>query len=93
LWVPESASDEALDGFIKRDVDTVYHYSSTCRMAPENDMGVVDDELRVHGVRNLSIADASVFPSILACHLQAPVVMVGERCADFLKKRYLGALA
>jgi len=92
VWVPEGSSDAALDAFIRRDVGTTYHYSSTCRMAPAGDMGVVDDELRVHGVGSLSIADASVFPRVLACHLQAPVVMVAERCADFLVKRHFGGL-
>jgi choline dehydrogenase len=47
--------------------------------------GVVDDELRVYGVHGLRVADASVFPSIPATHLQAPVVMVAEKCADFLR--------
>lgn len=83
--VPKSEDDADLDAFVRRHVASTYHYSSTCRMAPVEEMGVVDDELRVHGVRNLRIADASVFPVVPSAHPQAPVVMVAERCADFVK--------
>jgi len=87
LDVPQSESDTDLDDFIHHAARMTYHYSSTCRMAPEDDVmpGVVDDELRVYGVRGLRVADASVFPSIPAAHLQAPAVMVAEKCADFLR--------
>lgn len=83
--VPDSESEEDLDKFIRRGANTTFHYSSTCRMAPEADGGVVDDELRVHGIQGLRVADASVFPTIPAAHLQAPTVMIAERCADFIK--------
>ena len=85
--VPASDSDADLDVFITKWARTTYHYSSTCRMAPESDEfpGVVDDELRVHGVQNLRIADTSIFPQILATHLQAPAVMVAEKCAELIK--------
>ncbi|CAG8955202.1 hypothetical protein HYFRA_00007218 [Hymenoscyphus fraxineus] len=79
--------DAALDEFIKERVRTTYHYACSCRMAPENDPipGVVDDELRVHGLSNVRVCDTSVFPQITSSHLQAPAAMVGERCADFIK--------
>ena len=86
--VPESeTAGEALDDFIRRRARTTYHNSGTCRMAPESDAGVVDDELRVHGVENLRICDTSVFPQIVAAHLQAPVVMVAEKCVDMIRTR------
>ena len=84
---PASESDEDLDAFMRLNCRTTFHYSSTCRMAPEHDReggGVVDDELRVHGVRNLRIADSSVFPWIPATHLQAPAVAVAEKCAQMM---------
>lgn len=86
LFVPASSSDADIDAHIKRWSRTTYHYSSTCRMAPENDPfpGVVDDELRVHGVRKLRIADSSIFPRIPSTHLQAPAVMVGQKCAELI---------
>lgn len=88
LRIPPSESDEDLDDYIRKNAKTTYHYSSSCRMAPESELGVVDDKLRVHGIEGLRIADASIFPTIPATHLQAIVVMVGERCADFLIKDY-----
>lgn len=85
--VPDVSSDAALDAYIDKNVDTMYHYSSSCRMAPEEGThpGVVDDELRVHGVRKLRIADASVFPNCPAAHPQAVVYAFAERCADLMK--------
>lgn len=87
LLVPTSTDDQTLDNFVRDNIMSTYHYCSTCRMDAEDNMGVVDDELRVHGVERLRIADASVFPQIPACHLQAPVVMIAERCAEFIRTR------
>ncbi|KAG5337474.1 hypothetical protein C0989_009587 [Termitomyces sp. Mn162] len=68
LYMPESESDEDLDAFVRKTARTTYHYGCTCRMAPENDPrpGVVDDELRVHGVLNLRIADCSIIPDMIS---------------------------
>ncbi|KAJ4472168.1 GMC oxidoreductase [Lentinula aciculospora] len=85
LSVPEDTTDETLDEFSDDNVMSTFHYSSSCRMDTEKNMGVVDDELRVYGVNGLRIADASVFPQVPACHIQAPVVMVAERCAEFIR--------
>ena len=85
--IPKS-SDEEMDRYIRHRAKTTYHYSSTCRMAPQFDAqapGVVDDSLRVYGVSNLRVCDTSVFPQIIATHLQAPVVMVAEKCASMIK--------
>lgn len=81
--------DAAIDKLILRRNRTAYHYSSTCRMAPEGkDGGVVNHELLVHGFENLRVADSSIFPWVLGTHLQAPVVAVAEKCADMvLRKR------
>ncbi|TFK35047.1 alcohol oxidase [Crucibulum laeve] len=86
--VPASNSDADIDEFIRQYIRTTYHYTSTCRMAPEKDPrpGVVDDELRVHGISGLRIADTSIFPDIVATHTMAPAVMVAEKCATYIKK-------
>ncbi|KAJ7457878.1 GMC oxidoreductase [Mycena latifolia] len=84
--VPSALDDATLDEFIAAGLETMYHYASSCRMAPENDLlpGVVDHELRVHGVSNLRISDTSVFPSVPATHPQALVYAVAEKCADMV---------
>ncbi|KZT73342.1 GMC oxidoreductase [Daedalea quercina L-15889] len=86
--VPDVSSDAAVDEYIDKYVDTMYHYTSTCRMAPEDSArpGVVDDELRVHGIRKLRIADASVIPNVPAAHPQALVYALAEKCADMMRK-------
>ncbi|KAI0753766.1 alcohol oxidase [Fomes fomentarius] len=90
LIVPEAdSSDETLDAFIRTNLRTCYHYTSTCRMGQETHgerPSVVDTKLRVHGVRGLRVCDASVFPEIVGAHTMAPTVMVAEWCADFLKE-------
>jgi choline dehydrogenase-like flavoprotein len=90
LWSRETAaSDRELDAYIKSFTRSGFHYSCTCRMAPELDPdqpGVVDHELRVHGVRNLRVCDTSIFPQIVSSHTMAPVVMVAEKCAEMIKR-------
>lgn len=61
-------SDEQVEAYIREKVQTLYHPACTARMAPLEDGGVVDPFLRVHGIRGLRIADASVFPEINAGH-------------------------
>lgn len=82
----EAQGTQELEKFICERARTTYHYACSCRMAAEENLGVVDDELRVHGLANLRVCDTSVFPKITSSHLQAPAVMVAERCAEFVKK-------
>lgn len=65
-------SDEELEQFIRQNAQTLYHPACTARMAPLEDGGVVDPMLRVHGIPNLRIADASIFPSIISGHTVSP---------------------
>ncbi|MEM9086792.1 MAG: FAD-dependent oxidoreductase [Pseudomonadota bacterium] len=76
--------DAALDNLIRNRADTVYHPVGTCRMGADAD-SVVDPQLRVRGVDGLWIADASVMPKIVSGNTNAPSIMIGERCADFVK--------
>ncbi|KAI1824546.1 putative GMC oxidoreductase [Xylaria intraflava] len=80
--------DDQLDEYIEKHISSIYHLTSSCRMGPEDVGGVVDGELRVHGFRNLRVADASVLPNIPAAHPMAAVYMVAERCADFVKNTW-----
>jgi choline dehydrogenase len=77
-------SDEQLDEFVRNNAWTVFHPCCTCRMGSDPSLSVVDNRLRVHGVQNLRIADASIFPSIPSGNTNAPAIMVGERASDLL---------
>ncbi|KAK7453542.1 hypothetical protein VKT23_011822 [Stygiomarasmius scandens] len=91
--VPESLDDDTLNKYIRENADTMFHYSSTCRMAPEDaeSPGVVNDELRVHGLTNLRICDASTFPDVPATHPQALVYAFAEKCAAMILEAKLDA--
>ncbi|WP_409465504.1 GMC family oxidoreductase [Amycolatopsis sp. GA6-003] len=60
-----------------------FHASGTVRMGPD---GAVDERLRVHGIDGLRVADASVFPAIPRGNTNAPALMIGERCAEFIRE-------
>ncbi|QUL37473.1 GMC family oxidoreductase [Erythrobacter sp. JK5] len=76
--------DAALDHMIRERADTVYHPVGTCRMGSDAD-AVVDPTLRFNGLDGLWIADASIMPRIVSGNTNAPSIMIGERCADFVK--------
>jgi choline dehydrogenase-like flavoprotein len=76
--------DAALDQMIRNRSDTVYHPVGTARMGSDAD-AVCDPCLRVRGVEGLYIADASVMPRLVSGNTNAPSVMIGERCADFVR--------
>lgn len=80
---PEVQSDEELLDFVAREGESAYHPSCTCKMGYD-DMAVVDSELKVHGIENLRVVDASVFPSITNGNIYAPVMMVAEKAADLI---------
>ena len=61
-------TDEQLADIARNNIDTLYHPACSARMAPLEDDGVVDPELRVYGIPNLRIADASAFPTIVSGH-------------------------
>jgi choline dehydrogenase len=81
---PQIRSDEDLVHDIRQRSGTVYHPCCTCRMGPDPATAVVDARLRVHGLRNLRVCDASVFPAIPAGNLNAPAMMVGWRGAQII---------
>ncbi|KAF5382119.1 hypothetical protein D9615_004436 [Tricholomella constricta] len=81
-------SDEELGDIIRERVQTLYHPASTCRMAPLQDAGVVDSQLRVHGIQGLRVCDASVFPTIVSGHTAGAVYAIAEKLSDMLKAQY-----
>ena len=84
--VPASDSDEDLVAHIRRNTQTIYHPTSTCRMGAD-DGAVVDLDLRVRGVEGLRVVDASVMPSVVRGNTNAPVIAIAERAADLIAGR------
>ncbi len=76
-------TDEEILDFVAREGESAYHPSCTCKMGYD-EMSVVDADLRVHGVENLRVVDASVMPSITNGNIYAPVMMIAEKAADII---------
>jgi choline dehydrogenase-like flavoprotein len=76
---PASDTDEAIDAFLRGNAFSFYHPSGSCSMGK-----VVDARLRVLGLDNVRVADASVMPTELTGNLNAPAIMIGERVGDFI---------
>ncbi|MBM9615096.1 choline dehydrogenase [Desulfobulbus rhabdoformis] len=76
-------SDEEILDFVAREGESAYHPSCTCKMGYD-DMSVCDSNLKVHGVENLRLVDASVMPAITNGNIYAPVMMIGEKAADLI---------
>lgn len=75
--------DAALEQRIRERADTIYHPVGTARMGCDA-QAVCDPRLRVRGVERLYVADASVMPRLIGGNTNAPSIMIGERCAEFL---------
>ncbi|HEX8382129.1 MAG TPA: choline dehydrogenase [Sphingomonas sp.] len=89
---PDIDSDAAIDAWVRRTAETIYHPIGTCRMGAADDpRAVVDAELRVCGIAGLRVIDASVMPSLVSSNTNAPTIMIAERAADLIRGR--GALA
>ena len=70
-----------IDTFIRTQSFSFYHPSGTCMMGK-----VVDDRLKVHGLRNVRVADTSIMPTLVTGNTNAPAIMIGERAADFIRR-------
>lgn len=73
----------AMENYIRSVSVTAQHPACTCRMGTDPE-SVVDPSLRVNGIEGLRVADASVMPTLIGGHTNAPSIMIGERAADFL---------
>jgi choline dehydrogenase len=79
----DCSSDEDVLAFIRNKAETVYHPVGTCKMGKDT-KSVVDEKLRVHQIKNLRIADASIMPTLTSGNTNGPCMMIGEKCADFI---------
>ena len=79
----EVQADGDIERFIRRKAESIYHPVGTCRMG-HDDLAVVDDMLRVHGIAGLRVVDASIMPTIVGGNTSAPAIMIGEMGADLV---------
>ena len=76
-------TDEQLLEWVRNNAETTYHPIGTCKMGSDT-MAVVDDQLRVHGIKGLRVADASIMPTLTSGNTNAPSIMIGEKCAAMI---------
>jgi len=84
---PGVATDDEVLDWVRRDAETAYHPSCTCRMGTDR-MSVVDPAtMRVHGMTGLRVVDASAMPYVTNGNIYAPVIMMAEKAADLILGR------
>lgn len=83
---PGLKTDEDWLAFFRRDAGLNWHPTSTCRMG-SGPLDVVDTALRVHGLAGLSIADASIMPTVTSANTNVPVIAIAEKAADLILAR------
>lgn len=77
----------AVEQDIRDRADSQYHPVGTCKMG-KDELAVVDDQLRVHGVRGLRVADASIMPTLIGGNTNAACIMIGEKAADLVRASF-----
>jgi choline dehydrogenase len=80
---PDMSSDDAIMLHLKKQLETVYHPVGTCKMG-NDEMAVVDDQLRVKGIEGLRVIDASIMPTIVSGNTNAAVYMIAEKGAEMI---------
>jgi choline dehydrogenase len=80
-------SDSEILAYARANGDSCYHLCGSCRMGLESaKLAVVDNRLRVHGLKGLRVADASIMPQIVSANTNVTTIMIGEKCADLVKQ-------
>ena len=79
----DKKTDDELDDYIRSKAETAYHPCGTCKMGVD-DLAVVDENLKVKGIQNLRVIDASIMPEIPSANLNAPTLMIAEKGSDLI---------
>lgn len=85
LFTENVQTDDEIRQILRERTDTVYHPVGSCRMGMD-EMAVVDPQLRVHGIKNLRVVDASIMPTVVNGNTNAPVIMIAEKAVDMIRK-------
>jgi len=80
---PDVQSDDEIIEWIGKTAETAYHPVGTCRMGNDEN-AVVNDQLQVHGIEGLRIADGSIMPTLVSGNTNAACIMIGEKAADMI---------
>ena len=78
-------TDDEIRDYIRNNTQTIYHPVGTCKMGSDK-LSVVDSRLRVHGIKGLRVADASIMPRIINGNTNAVCMVIGEKCADLIRE-------
>lgn len=78
-------TDREIQRFVRKHAETIYHPVGTCKMG-NDEMAVVDADLRVHGVQGLRVVDASIMPLLVGGNTNAPTVMIAEKASDMIRQ-------
>ncbi len=76
-------NEKQIEEYIRSKAETAYHPSCTLKMGFD-EMSVVDEELKIHGLQNIRVVDASIMPEITSGNLNAPTLMIAEKASDFI---------
>ena len=85
LFTSNVQTDEDIRQVLRDRSDTVYHPVGSCKMGVD-DMAVVDARLRVYGVQNLRVVDASIMPFVVNGNTNAPAIMIAEKAVDMIRQ-------
>ena len=85
--VHNNLSDLEWEGHIRNRADTIYHPVGTCKMG-NDELAVVDNKLKIKGLKNIRVADASIMPKITSGNTNAPTIMIAEKCSSMIFEEY-----
>ncbi|KAL7643300.1 UNVERIFIED_CONTAM: hypothetical protein RMT77_006592 [Armadillidium vulgare] len=91
-WCPKALppSDEYFECLMRYNTEIGYHACGTAKMGPKSDpKAIVDPELRVRGISNFRVVDASIMPKVLTGNINAPTIMIGEKGSDLIKATWI----